>query len=60
MKKHLEQHERSSSVFESVQSDYEMADIVQDFEVTEADLWNEENDDESEGSNVSDLAYDFI
>ncbi|KAF0769214.1 hypothetical protein FWK35_00012932 [Aphis craccivora] len=60
LKKHLEQHEKSSSGLEIEQSDYEMADIVQDVEITEADLLNEKNEDESEGSNVSDIASDLI
>lgn len=60
LKKHLEQHEKSSSGLESEQSDYEMADVAKDVEVTEADLLNEENDDESEGSNASELASDLI
>lgn len=60
LKKHLETHNNSSSGLESEQSDYETADVAQDAEVTEADLVNEENEEESEGSHASDLASDLI
>ncbi|CAH1714639.1 uncharacterized protein LOC114132035 [Aphis gossypii] len=57
LKKHLEVHESVSSGLESEQSDNEIAEVVNDVEITEADLIS---DNESEGSNASDLANNLI
>ncbi|KAF0758896.1 hypothetical protein FWK35_00016123, partial [Aphis craccivora] len=60
LKKHLEQHDKFCSGLEAEQSAYETANIVHDVEIIEADLVNEENEYDSDESNISELASDLI